>query len=95
MVQRARIVLMTADGVVRARFLISRQTVIDLRARYEQFEIDGFFDQERSDRPRTLDRQNSISVTLTPPPAKYVVTHEPPQNAIVLCVDWALSRLRR
>lgn len=79
LVQRARIVLLAADGVAHAeiarRFSISRQTVINWRARYEQFGVDGLFDEERSGRPRTLDRENLISVTLTPPPAKYGVTH--------------------
>ncbi len=32
-------------------------------------------DEDRSGRPRTLDRDNLISVTLAPPPQKYVVTH--------------------
>jgi len=79
LVQRARIVLLAADGVAHAeiarRFSISRQTVINWRARYEEFGVDGLFDEERSGRPRTLDRKNLIAVTLTPPPAKYGVTH--------------------
>jgi hypothetical protein len=33
------------------------------------------FDEERSGRPRTLDRDELITVTLTPPPANYGVTH--------------------
>ncbi|MGA9870617.1 MAG: helix-turn-helix domain-containing protein [Rhodococcus sp. (in: high G+C Gram-positive bacteria)] len=45
LVQRARIVLLAADGVAHAeiarRFSISRQTVINWRARYEQFGVDG------------------------------------------------------
>ncbi|WP_245820009.1 helix-turn-helix domain-containing protein, partial [Rhodococcoides yunnanense] len=49
--------------------------MINWRARYEQFGVDGLFDEERSGRPRTLDRDYLISVTLTPPPAKYGVTH--------------------
>ena len=32
-------------------------------------------DEDRSGRPRTLDRDNLISVTLAPPPKKYGVTH--------------------
>ncbi|MDJ0362339.1 IS630 family transposase [Rhodococcus sp. H29-C3] len=79
LVQRARIVLLAADGVAHAeiarRFSISRQTVINWRARYEESGVDGLFDEDRSGRPRTLDRDKLISVTLTPPPKKYGVTH--------------------
>ena len=32
-------------------------------------------DEDRSGRPRTLDRDNLISVTLAPPPKKYGVAH--------------------
>ena len=55
--------------------LRSRQTVINWRARYESGGVAGLFDEERSGRPRTLDRDKLITVTLTPPPAKYAVTH--------------------
>ena len=76
---RARIVLLAADGVAHAeiarRFSISRQTVINWRARYEEFGVGGLFDEDRSGRPRTLDRDTLIAVTLTPPPKKYGVTH--------------------
>ena len=79
LVQRARIVLLAADGVAHAeiarRFSISRQTVINWRARYEESGVGGLFDEDRSGRPRTLDRDRLISVTLTPPPKKYGVTH--------------------
>jgi transposase len=79
LVTRARIVLSAADGVAHAetarRFAISRQTVINWRARYESGGVAGLFDEERSGRPRTLDRDKLITVTLTPPPAKYAVTH--------------------
>jgi len=79
LVTRARIVLLAADGVAHAeiarRFSISRQTVINWRARYESAGVEGLFDEDRSGRPRTLDRDKLITVTLTPPPAKYGVTH--------------------
>ncbi len=79
LVQRARIVLLAADGVAHAeiarRCAISRQTVINWRARYEDRGAAGLSDEDRSGRPRTLDRDALISATLTPPPAKYGVTH--------------------
>lgn len=34
----------------------------------------GLFDEQRSGRPRTLDRKRLIAVTLAPPPNKYGVT---------------------
>jgi transposase len=76
---RARIVLLIADGVahveIARRFSISRQTVINWRARYESGGVAGLFDEHRSGRPRTLARDKLISVTLAPPPKKYGVTH--------------------
>ena len=79
LVLRARIVLLIADGVahveIARRFSISRQTVINWRARYELAGVAGLFDEDRSGRPRTLDRDKLISVTLAPPPKKYAVTH--------------------
>lgn len=79
LVLRARIVLLAADGVAHAeiarRFSISRQTVINWRARHEADGVAGLFDEDRSGRPRTLDREKLIAVTLAPPPKKYGVTH--------------------
>src|ERR1700752_22223 len=79
LVLRARIVLLAAGGVAHAeiarRFSISPQTVINWRARYESGCVAGLFDEDRSGRPRTLDRERLISVTLAPPPRKYGVTH--------------------
>jgi len=70
---------MAADGVAHAeiarRFSISRQTVTNWRARYESGGVAGLFDEDRSGRPRNLDRDQLIAVTLAPPPRKYVVTH--------------------
>ena len=70
---------MAADGVAHAeiarRFSSSRQTVINWRAPYESGGLAGLFDEDRSGRPCTLDRDELIAVTLAPPPRKYVVTH--------------------
>jgi transposase len=77
--QRARIVLLAADGVsnteIASRVGCARQTVFDWRARYEQSGIVGLDDVQRPGRPRTVDRQKIIATTLVPPPKKYGVTH--------------------
>ena len=79
MAQRARIVLLAADGVwnteIADRVGVSRPTVIDWRARYERSGIAGLDDGPRSGRPRRVDREAIITATLTPPPKKLGVTH--------------------
>jgi transposase len=69
--QRARIMLLAADG----RVGVSRPTVIDWRARYERSGIAGLDDEPRSGRPRSVDHDAIITATLTPPPNKLGVTH--------------------
>src|SRR5205823_7651657 len=59
-----------ADGVG-----VSRPTVIDWRDRYQAKGIAGLHDEDRSGRPRRIDRAKVIAVTLAPPPKKYGVTH--------------------
>ncbi len=77
--QRARIVLLAADGVsntaIADRVGVSRPTVIDWRDRYGQHGIAGLDDEERSGRPRTIDHRAVVSATLKTPPKKYGVTH--------------------
>jgi transposase len=77
--QRARIVLLAADGesntAIAERVGVSRPTVIGWRSRYADKGITGLDDQERSGRPRTIDHRRIVSVTLAPPPKKYGVTH--------------------
>jgi transposase len=77
--QRARIVLLAAQGVsntaIAERVGVSRPTVISWRDRYEARGITGLRDEDRSGRPRTVDRARVIAVTLAPPPKKYGVTH--------------------
>lgn len=74
--QRARMVLLAADGVsnieVAARVGVARQTVISWRARYAE---SGLADEARSGRPRTVDRARILAATLAPPPKKLGVTH--------------------
>jgi transposase len=77
--QRARIVLLAADGVsnteIAGRVGVARQTVISWRERYAASGVKGLDDERRSGRPRTVDRAKILTATLTPPPAKLGITH--------------------
>ena len=77
--QRARIVLLAADGVshteIAERLGISRQTVVTWRGRYERSGLAGLEDRPRSGRPRTVDHRDVVAATLTPPPKRLGVTH--------------------
>jgi transposase len=77
--QRARIVLLAADGVSNTEIAelvgVSRPTVISWRARYERSGVGGLVDEARSGRPRTIDHEAIIAATLTPPPKKLGITH--------------------
>ena len=79
--QRARIVLLAADGVsnteIAKRVGVARQTVIDWRADYDRSGLAGLQDRPRSGRPRIVDRRRIIASTLLPPPKKYGVTIGP------------------
>ena len=77
--QRARIVLLAADGVsnteIAERVGVSRPTVISWRSRYVRSGIAGLADEPRPGRPRLIDHDRIISETLKPPPQKLGVTH--------------------
>ena len=77
--QRARIVLLAADGVsnteIAERVGVSRPTVISWRDRYASSGLQGLGDEQRSGRPRTVDRARILAATLTPPPARLGITH--------------------
>src|SRR5215207_6371397 len=77
--QRARIVLLAADGLsntaIAARLSVSRPTVIGWRERYAARGIGGLVDEPRSGRPRTVDHAAIITATLRPPPKRLGVTH--------------------
>ena len=77
--QRARIVLLAADGeanyVIAERVGVSRPTVNLWRARYAEQGIAGLADEPRPGRPRQVDRAAILTATLTPPPASLGVTH--------------------
>ena len=69
--QRARIVLLAADGVsntaIAVRLGVSRPTVIGWRDRYAARGLAGLEDEPRSGRPRTIDYRRIVTATLTPP----------------------------
>jgi transposase len=77
--QRARIVLLAADGVsntsIADKVGVSRPTVIGWRDRYLRSGIAGLDDQPRSGRPRTVDHRAIVAETLKTPPKKLAVTH--------------------
>jgi transposase len=77
--QRARIVLLAADGeantAIAERMGVSRPTVIKWRSRFESLGLDGLMDEERSGRPREVDHEAIIAATLTAPPKSLGVTH--------------------
>jgi transposase len=77
--QRARIVLLAAEGVsnteIAVRVGVSRPTVIGWRSRYARSGVAGLADAARSGRPRTVDHRRIVAATLRPPPRKLGVTH--------------------
>lgn len=77
--QRARIVLLAADGesntAIADKVGVSRPTVIGWRQRYESRGIAGLDDEPRSGRPRLVDHRAVVVATLKPPPKKLGVTH--------------------
>src|SRR4051795_2671054 len=77
--QRARIVLLAADGVpnvvISERLGVSKPTVTSWRDRYRDGGIGALDDRPRSGRPRTLDHREIVAATLKSPPAKLGVTH--------------------
>jgi transposase len=77
--QRARIVLLAADGVPNAevarRVGVSRPTVIAWRNRYCDGGIGALRDLPRPGRPQTVDEIEIVTTTLEPPPAELGVTH--------------------
>jgi transposase len=77
--QRARIVLLCAQGVsntaIAAMVGVSRPTVIAWRTRYLQAGIAGLGDLSRSGRPPVIDDLEVVVATLAAPPAHLGVTH--------------------
>lgn len=79
LVNRARIVLLAAEGVpnreIAARVGASPTTVIQWRSRCAGQGPAGPEDHRRSGRPRELDHAAIVTATLMPPPEKLGVTH--------------------
>lgn len=79
LVQRARIILMASEGVPNSRIAaavgVSVPTVLAWRGKYQARGLAGLDDEQRSGRPREIDRRKIITATLTPPPASLGVTH--------------------
>lgn len=71
--QRARIVLLAADGVgnqvIADTVGVSRPTVNLWRDRYAERGVRGLADEPRQGRPRQVDRVAILAMTLDPPPA--------------------------
>ena len=75
--QRARIVLLAAEGISSAEVgrRVSLPTVHSWRVRYTTGGVDALGDLPRSGRPAMHDEQTIIAATLEPPPAALGVTH--------------------
>src|SRR5262249_16764130 len=77
--QRARIVLLAADGVsnteIAARVGVAGRAVVSGRAGFAGRGGAGLSDEPRSGRPRLIDHDRIITETLKPPPKKLGVTH--------------------
>jgi transposase len=77
--QRARIVLLAADGVgtneISRRVGVSKPTVISWKRRYAAEGVGGLEDRPKPGRPRTVDEAEVVAATLEPPPDRLGVTH--------------------
>ncbi len=77
--QRARIVLLAADGVgtgeIGDRVGVSKPTVIAWKRRYAEEGLAGLEDRPKSGRPASIDAMSIVLATLEPPPARLGVTH--------------------
>ena len=77
--QRARIVLLAADGVtvkdIVERVGVSKPTVIAWKKRYAAEGVAGLRDRPKPGRPVTVDEVAVVLATLEPPPERLGVTH--------------------
>src|SRR3954469_10607221 len=77
--QRARIVLLAADGVgnteIAERAGVARQTVLTWRARYRDRGLAGLDDVPKPGKPRRIDPRRIVAETLKSPPKSLGVTH--------------------
>jgi len=81
-VERARIVLLAADGVpgkqIAARVGCAEPTVVMWRSRFAERGLAGLIDAPRSGKPATIPqsvRDEILSITLTEPPVELGITH--------------------
>jgi transposase len=78
-VQRARIVLLAAEGVPNAaigrQVGVSTPTVLAWRNRYDAGGIGALAELPRSGRPPVIDETTVVVATLNPPPAQLGITH--------------------
>ena len=82
MVERARIVLLAADGLpgleIAERVGCSEPTVIRWRSRFAELGMAGLTDEPRSGKPPTIPRSvrdEILAITLTEPPTELGITH--------------------
>jgi transposase len=79
LVQRARIVLLAAEGAtnteIAARVGATRQTVVTWRRRYVDGGLAALADADRPGRPPVHDEVEVVVATLEPPPEELGVTH--------------------
>src|ERR687897_1579371 len=77
--QRARIVLLAAEGIPNAeiarRIGVTRASVVGWRRRYLESGIAGLSDLDRPGRPASIDDADVVVATLTKPPESLGVTH--------------------
>ena len=77
--QRARIVLLAADGVgtneIARRVGCSKPTVISWKQRYRVEGVGGLDDRAKPGRPREIDESEIVARTLEAPPEHLAVTH--------------------
>ena len=77
--QRARIVLLAADGVGTNEIVrlvgVSKPTVISWKRRYAAEGVGGLEDRPKPGRPRMVDEAAVVAATLAPPPDRLGVTH--------------------
>jgi transposase len=93
--QRARIVLLAADGLgtneIVRRTGVSKPTVISWKRRYAAEGIGGLEDRPRPGKPRTTDDVAVVLATLEPPPERLGVTH---WSSRLLAAELGLSNVK-
>ncbi len=93
--QRARIVLLAADGIgtneIARRTGVSKPTVILWKKRYAAEGTGGLEDRPKPGKPRTTDDVAIVLATLEPPPERLGVTH---WSSRLLAAELGLSNVK-